>query len=163
MAAVMPEIVYKSCQKKWIVTLKTLEDTITNISRPLSPIGVADAQHAKFRGNKFMVVRIEDKHDPTITIDSVANSCYANSKLVYTVGEIVEVPDYDMNLNKICSTGIHFFLSKEAAFQYERCGNDGVHIMYHENGNRCYESTYVDGVPDESCVIKIARRRIQLW
>jgi hypothetical protein len=106
----MPELVYKSCEK-WIVTLKTLKDTITNLNRR----DVADAQFAKFRGNMFMVVGIEDKHDPTITTDSVTNSCYGLKQLVYKTGDVVEVEDYDMNPNNVCSTGIHFFLSREAA------------------------------------------------
>jgi hypothetical protein len=37
---------------------------------------------------------------------------------IYTVGQIVEVPDFDMRLNVQCSTGIHFYKTKEEAINY---------------------------------------------
>lgn len=41
-----------------------------------------------------------------------------DSKFVYTIGEIVEVPDFDNNPFEICSTGIHFFMKKQEAIEY---------------------------------------------
>jgi hypothetical protein len=152
----MPELVYKSCQAKWIITLKTLKDTITNLNR----LDVADAQFAKFRGNKFMVVGIEDKLDPSIAIDSIIDSYHAKTELFcnswpllskrnllcfYKVNEIVEVGNYDMNPNMVNSAGIHFFLSKEAARCYEYIVKDGIYITYHDNGNKCIETNYING------------------
>jgi antitoxin component YwqK of YwqJK toxin-antitoxin module len=140
----MPEIVYGLCHKRWIVTLKTLDDTITNISRPLLPIGIANAQYAKFRGNKFMVVMIENKHHHATTIESISNN-HTDTIITYKTGEVIEVPNYDMELNKICSTGIYFFLSREAAFHHECDGHDGMVFAYHDNGVKKLESTCVYG------------------
>jgi hypothetical protein len=142
----LPEEVYKSCQAKWIVTLAPLADTVTTLNRD----NVADVRFAKFRGNKFMVVSIEDKIDPTIITDSVSNSCYAQKRLIYKTGEVVEVEDYDVDSNIVCSTGIHFFLSREAARCYEGAIKNGKrhgsYITYYDNGNKNIETVYVNGI-----------------
>ena len=37
---------------------------------------------------------------------------------IYKVGEIVEVKDFDENRWEECSTGIHFFLTRDEAVRY---------------------------------------------
>jgi hypothetical protein len=145
--AEMEKKVYKSCCD-WIVTLQPVEGTITNIDRN----SVVDPRYAKFRGDKFMVVGIEHKYDPTLTTESVTSSGYYKESLVYRVGEIVTVEDFDNDLNNICSTGIHFFLTKEAAFSYEMPTEEylkqlsGHRITYHDNGHKDTEAVYENGV-----------------
>jgi antitoxin component YwqK of YwqJK toxin-antitoxin module len=139
--------VYKSCEKNWIVCLQPVEGTITNVGRD----NVVDLKYAKFRGNKFMVVGIQHKYDPSLITTSIASRGYYKKSLVYTIGEIVEVEDYNMNKNIVCTTGIHFFLTREAAFSYEKPADEyfeqlsGVYTTYHDNGNKSSETTYENG------------------
>ena len=37
---------------------------------------------------------------------------------IYKVGEVVEVKDFDENRWEECSTGIHFFLTRDEAVRY---------------------------------------------
>ena len=65
-----PLIVFKSCQIEWIVILKKLSDTITNESRS----SAIDIQHAKYRGNKFLVIDIVNKFNINNHINEITNS-----------------------------------------------------------------------------------------
>ena len=80
--------VFKSCSHDWIVVLQKLPDTITNESR-----SVVDADCAKFRANKLLVVDIIHKFDQIITCDSIRNSVYADEQMEYKKGEIIEAED----------------------------------------------------------------------
>jgi antitoxin component YwqK of YwqJK toxin-antitoxin module len=139
--------VYKSCEKNWIVYLQPIEGTITNVGRD----NVVDPKYAKFRGNKFMVAKIEHKYDVNLTTKSVVSSGYRQKSLTYHLGEMVAVEDYNMNKNIICTTGIHFFLTREAAFSYEKpIGKylkqlSGPYTTYHDNGVKRSETTYENG------------------
>ena len=44
---------------------------------------------------------------------------FHDKSFVYRVGEIVEVKDFDENRWNECSTGIHFFLTREEAVKYQ--------------------------------------------
>lgn len=44
---------------------------------------------------------------------------FYDKSFVYRVGEIVEVKDFDENRWNECSTGIHFFLTREEAVKYQ--------------------------------------------
>ena len=103
--------VFKSCSHNWIVVLQKLPDTITNESR-----SVVDADCAKFRANKLRVVVIIHKFDQTNTCDSIRNSAYADKKMEYKRGKIIEVEDFDKNLNEVYTTGIHYYKTMKAAF-----------------------------------------------
>ena len=41
-----------------------------------------------------------------------------DSKFIYTVGEVVEVPDFNTDRWDECSTGIHFFINRQEAVDY---------------------------------------------
>ena len=41
-----------------------------------------------------------------------------DDKFIYEVGKIVEVKDFDLMYNVECSSGIHFFWTKEEAEDY---------------------------------------------
>lgn len=47
-------------------------------------------------------------------IESYFDSCF-----VYRIGEIVEVPDFDDNRWNECAPGIHFFMDRQDAVEYE--------------------------------------------
>ena len=61
-----------------------------------------------------------------LAIENVDGSVYSETKIrsnkdasfIYTVGETVEVKDFDENRWNECSTGIHFFISREMAVNY---------------------------------------------
>lgn len=137
--------VYKSCEIVWIVVLKKLPDTITNESRE-----VADANHAKFRADKLLVVDIINKFDTSKKIDAVRSSKYQKAYINYKIGEIASVDDFETNLSAVCAKGLHYFKSIESAFYYELDGiyryfYTGYHCSWHENGNKHKEGNYVDG------------------
>ena len=103
--------VFKSCSRDWIVVLRKLADTITNESR-----SVVDADCAKFRANKLLVVDIIHKFDQTNTCDSICNSVYAYKQMEYKKGEIIEVEEFNTNVNEVCTTGIHYYKTIKVAF-----------------------------------------------
>ena len=37
---------------------------------------------------------------------------------IYTVGETIKIGDFDVDVYKICYTGIHFFINREKAIEY---------------------------------------------
>jgi uncharacterized protein YjbI with pentapeptide repeats len=64
----------------------------------------------KCRASKVKVLEIEgDLKEVTSNHDS---------NFIYRTGEIVEVPDFDENRWNECSKGIHFFMNKEMAKQF---------------------------------------------
>jgi hypothetical protein len=42
-----------------------------------------------------------------------------DKNFVYTVGATVEVPDFDDNMWSECAPGIHFFIDRRAAVEYQ--------------------------------------------
>ena len=91
-------IAYKKCEGK-IVKLLITEDSKRS-----------SATTYKCRASKAKVLEIEGGLDEI-------RSGY-DSNFIYKVGEIVEVHDFDENRWNECSSGIHFFMSKEMAKQY---------------------------------------------
>src|SRR5579872_6315550 len=68
--------VYKLCnnnhyrvERKWLVVLKKLDDTITNEHRT----GIVNDYFAKYRANKLKVIKIFDITNPDITRYKVVN------------------------------------------------------------------------------------------
>lgn len=72
--------------------------------------------YAKCRTNKVKVLDIyEIKTGNKV---SEANSIYQPS-FIYKVGETIKVDDFDTNRWNPCAPGIHFFVDKQAALDYE--------------------------------------------
>lgn len=91
-------IAYKKCNGK-IVKLLITEDAKRS-----------SATTYKCRASKAKVLEIEGGLNEI-------RSDYAQD-FIYKVGEIVEVHNFDENRWNECSSGIHFFISKEMAKQY---------------------------------------------
>jgi len=89
---------YKKCHNK-IVTLLILEDAKRS-----------SATTYKCRASKVKVLEIEGNL-------TEINSDY-DLNFIYKIGEILEVHDFDENRWNECSAGIHFFMNKELARQY---------------------------------------------
>jgi antitoxin component YwqK of YwqJK toxin-antitoxin module len=140
---------YKSCSTdndSWIVVLQLADRSITNQCR-LS-IGHPNRKYAKFRASKAKVIDIIHKFDQTKIIDSVKSSSHYY-KIEYVKGTIVLPNAFDTNLSKVCSSGIHFFESIEAAFYYEldKLKNYTGHwTEWHQNGKKMAEHYFRNGI-----------------
>jgi antitoxin component YwqK of YwqJK toxin-antitoxin module len=123
-----------------LITLDIPEDAITNVDR--TSVVVKDT--AKYRTNKAKVVKIEDKDGKEYT--EATTGFYVGKSLTYKLNDLVEVPEYDMNLEEVCSTGIHFFLTKRVAELYSRDSiENGLYQSWHDNGEKFEECTFVSG------------------
>ncbi len=132
--------VYKSAGD-YIVKLKFLKDTKSNLSRE----NVVDKNYAKFRCNKALVVSIKHKENSSQLY--IISSNFSKS-FVYTVGQIIEVKDYDERINFLCSKGIHFYLSEEAAYFHKLKPRNGLFKSWYDNGQLEKEFIYKNGEVD---------------
>lgn len=94
-------IVYKKCQYK-IVELELQKGSV-----------VFSINNNKCRTNRAKVISIDGESAKGITIASDYDSDF-----IYEVGKTVEIEDFDLMYNVECSTGIHFFWTKEEAEKY---------------------------------------------
>ena len=96
---------YKKCRDNLIVKLEIPEDALRS-----------SATTRKCRCSKARVLSI------TNLDGSDVNVVYAVSKhdsgFLYKVGDVVSVDDFDTNRWNECSTGIHFFMTREEAVLY---------------------------------------------
>ena len=95
-------IVYKKCHNK-IVTLQLQIGSI-----------VFSINNKKCRTNKVKVIAIDDDKTEGLTIESDRDNSF-----IYEVGKMAEVKNFDLMYNVECSTGIHFFWTKEEAESYD--------------------------------------------
>lgn len=136
-----PKIVSKSAQDEWLVFLEKQDDTQTNEMR-----NSALTKHAAFRGSHFLVVKIINKKDPSITRTTICNSVYVMKIIEYEVGQIVRCDDYDDDENVIDGPGIHFFTSVYPAFYFEnRFIENGPKLTFGANGRIIAVANYRDG------------------
>lgn len=89
-----------------IVVLEILEDALRS-----------SATTRKCRASKAKVLRIENLDGSVSDIQEVYS--YYDPDFVYKVGEVVEVEDFDTNRWNECSTGIHHFMSRQEAVDYD--------------------------------------------
>ena len=97
---------YKKAICKKIVKLQICEDAKRS-----------SATTKKCRCSKALVLAIEniDGSDSGLQeIKSIYNHCF-----IYRVGEIAEVPDFDDNRWNECAPGLHFFVDRQDAVEYE--------------------------------------------
>ena len=76
----------------------------------------SSATTLKCRCSKATVLAIENCDGTRAEVNSV-NSDHDNS-FVYTIGETIEVKDFDEDRFNECSSGIHFFIARESAVKY---------------------------------------------
>ena len=94
---------WKKCRNETLVKLQITENSKRSSATSL-----------KCRASECLVLAIEDANGLPI---SQATS-KQDSTFIYEVGKIVRVDNFDENRWNECSTGIHFFISKEMARQY---------------------------------------------
>lgn len=126
--------------KRVIITLEIPPDALTNMDRK----SVVNKDTAKHRVNKALVMKIEDAEGNLY--DTATSSQYTKKKLTYTVGKVIEEPSFDMDLEKVCTEGIHIFLTKRVAefYNLESIPN-GLLEAWHDNGAKYSEFTFVNG------------------
>lgn len=137
------QYVYKSCQKNWIVIMKILDDSKTNMNRTK----IINPKTAKYRADKLEVVLIFNKFDIDKTCNEIINSYCILSKLKYKVGEIVKVDNYNENIEIISSYGVHFFkcIMRAYMFELELSIIEGEITEYHDDGQINIICNYHDG------------------
>ena len=77
----------------------------------------SSATGRKCRCDKAYVMEIQNMDGTRATEDTVRSDNDKN--FVYTVGATVEVPDFDDNRWSECAPGIHFFIDRRAAVEYQ--------------------------------------------
>ena len=128
----------KSLGKRVVITLEIPEDAITNVKRS----NIVNAETAKYRTMKAKVIKIEDSDGKTY--NEAVSFNYKNS-IKYKLDEELVSHDFDMNLEITCSTGIHFFLSKQMAETYGLVSiENGILTAWHNNGVKESEITFVN-------------------
>ena len=96
---------FKKVRGNYIVELEILEDAMRS-----------SATGRKCRCSKAKVVSITNP-DGSNAEETSAISGW-DSKFIYSVGEIVEVKDFDTNRWNECAPGIHFFITRQEAIDY---------------------------------------------
>lgn len=76
----------------------------------------SSATTRKCRCSEALVVSITNINGTKANINEVKSD--KDEEFVYKVGEIVKVDDFDDNRWEECSTGIHFFITREEAVKY---------------------------------------------
>ena len=123
-----------------IVTLEIPEDAITNINRK----DIAYVNSAQHRANKAKVIKIEDSTNKEYNWAISKISQYRTR--MYIVGEVLEVLEYDKDIENVCGAGIHFFITRRCA---ELCGvepsKNGLYNEWYDNGQKTVEYNYING------------------
>ena len=97
---------YKKAGYEYIVKLQICEDAKRS-----------SATTKKCRCSKALVLSIENMDGSDSGLQEIESDF--DSRFVYRVGEIAEVSDFDDNRWNECSPGIHFFMDRQDAVEYE--------------------------------------------
>lgn len=137
---------YKKCRDNKIVELEILGQN--NENRP----DIYDKNFAKMRCSKARVLKIYDMFDESLKYDTAFSMRCIDSDFAYKVGKIVEPDYYDSTIETVCTNGIHYFLTKEAAFGYGfreyllAHTYTGEIVDYFDDGRIHYRYNYVNGL-----------------
>ena len=82
----------------------------------LSDARRCSATTRKCRCDKAKVLSIQNIDGSMPDIKKIKSSY--DARFIYTVGEIVEEPNFDENRWNECSEGIHFFINRQEAVEY---------------------------------------------
>ena len=134
------QYVYKICSGH-IVILKFLSDTKTNEERK----DVINPSHAKFRADRLFVVAIINIHNLQ-TFDEIRNNNF-QLKIIYKINQIVIPDKFDLDIDNVCSSGIHYFRTIDTAYYYRTMKKDftGNWICFRDDGTMESESELLKG------------------
>jgi antitoxin component YwqK of YwqJK toxin-antitoxin module len=139
--------VYKFCGnhiKETIIVMQKLSETRDNEIR----VNIYDSNFAKFRASHLLVVLILDINNPDIEYESTDNRDFEYT--LYEKEKIVYPDSFDPDLDKICSNGIHYFKSIDAAFYFaiyhkKNQNYSGKVIYCNDDGRKYQEGNYING------------------
>ncbi len=97
---------FKKCRGNLIVKLQITKDALR-----------CSGTGRKCRCSKAKVLSITNIDGSDSNIESVASKHDPN--FIYTIGKTVKVTNFDMDRFHECSTGIHFFITREEAVNYQ--------------------------------------------
>src|SRR4029078_43618 len=138
---------FKRCSDYIIILKQPNEDFKCNEMRK----DIVNKKYAKFRCNKALVIDII--HSETLAhINRIAHICPVIEKQIITIYEVgkVVLPDYyDLDIDEVCSNGIHYFLSLEPAYHYDTNYNYltigyCTFSQWYSNGQKEMELHYLD-------------------
>lgn len=132
--------VYKSARDHIIELDIDLSITRTNLNRK-----VVNKDYAKYRCDKAYVVKISNKITGNET-DCIASD--NNSVFQYKEGETVSERSYDDDIEIVCTKGIHFYLTKEAAYFHNFTSDEtytGVYKNWNDDGQLVLQINYTNG------------------
>ena len=130
---------YKKLQNDYIAKLKILGKTNENRN------DIIDPRYAKYRTSKVKVLKIFKNGKRGIKIIKQMNGLH-DKNFVYTVGKEIYVPDYDKNVNNVCSQGIHYFKTPYQAKMWNLpLDYTGKWIRWYDNGTTQCEGEYKNG------------------
>ncbi len=132
-----PKIGYKKLKDGWLCELEILGTH--NETRK----SVKDPNFAKFRTNKVKVLSISRFSQLQEPQTCAKGESLWKKPLIYNVGEIVEEKEFDNDLDEVCSGGIHYFLTKEAAVCFSNQPWEPYNT-YRENGSLFSTWKYVN-------------------
>ena len=96
---------YKKCRDDLIVELEIPEDALRS-----------SAATRKCRWSKAKVLSITNLYGSETNVEYAVSK--HDSEFLYKLGEVVSVDNFDTNRWNECSTGIHFFMTREEAVYY---------------------------------------------
>ena len=96
---------FKKCRNNFIVKLEILSDSLR-----------CSATGRKCRCSKAKVISITNLDGTNANTNAVISKRDPN--FIYKVGETVEAKNFDTNRWNECSTGIHFFITRQEAVDY---------------------------------------------
>ena len=96
---------FKKCRNDLIVKLEITDDALR-----------CSATGRKCRCSKAKVLSITNIDGSPSDVSSIPSKRDPN--FIYTIGEVVEVTDFDADRWNECSTGIHFFITRQEAVDY---------------------------------------------
>lgn len=136
-----------------LITLCLPVDARTNQGRK----DIVDAQYAKYRSDKAFVLKIEDEYG-NYFVDAVPRFYRTTReedydengalKFVYRVGEVIECPKFDRDIEKVWVPGIHYFVDKTVALSFQNERTNGLHIRATDNGTLTHKYNIKDGSRD---------------
>ena len=106
------EYIFKSVNTK-IVIMSLCNDSITNENRS----NIKNNEYAKYRTNKAHVELIFNK----LTLEECqqVEGKFIQKITKYMVGKIIVPDSFDLNLDNVCSNGIHYYKNIECAFYHD--------------------------------------------
>lgn len=106
---------------------------------------VFDPETAKMRSSEVKVLEIYKKENCKVKRYPTAVSIY-DPDFTYTLNETIKIKNYDTRKYVVCSPGIHYFLTEEAALCYGQIDPlNGKSIRYHDNGKVSSECYIING------------------